>query len=124
MRNIASILIERGEGLLDDDGVDAAVAETITTEIMHSIATQARCVVVVTEGGYWGKGEDLESAVASAYKEGARGSQSCVIYAYVGGEEKLAEIGVTSLGDISYPMSCTSTRIGKVKLPMKQRGAK
>ena len=38
MKNITSILIERGESLLDDDGVDAAVAETIAFEIMHSLA--------------------------------------------------------------------------------------
>ena len=37
MTNIKEILIERGEGLLDDKGVDASVAETIAFEIMHSL---------------------------------------------------------------------------------------
>lgn len=47
MKNITNILIERGESLLDDNGVDAAVAETIAFEIMQSIAQQPQYVYAV-----------------------------------------------------------------------------
>ena len=92
MKNITSILIERGEGLLDDDGVDAAVAETIAFEIMHSLAVQPQCVYAVTSDFYWGRGADLEGAIASCYKSGSRGSQDAVIYIYTGPQAEPVEI--------------------------------
>lgn len=79
-----------------------------------------QCVVVVTEGGYWGKGSDLEDAAAKAYEAGERGSKSCVIYLYTGRQEKLDEIGCNGYGEISYPMCCTSNRVGKVKINIKK----
>lgn len=87
------------------------------------MSAAAQCVVIVTEGGYWGRGESLEDAIHAAHDAGERGSKSCVIYIYTGEKGELKEIGVTGCGDISYPMSCTSNRVGKVKLTMKKKPA-
>ena len=124
MKNITSILIERGEGLLDDKGVDAAVAETIAFEIMHSLAVQPQCVYAVTSDFYWGRGTDLEGAIASCYKSGSRGSREAVIYVYTGPQEELDRITVDGGAAIHYPQTVTSNRVGKVKLPMKQKEGK
>jgi len=83
-----------------------------------------QCVYVVTSDFYWGRGTDLEGAIASCYKSGARGSQDAVIYLYTGPQEELQKITVDGGAAIHYPQTVTSNRVGKVKLPMKQKGAK
>lgn len=82
---------------------------------------RGQCVVAVTEGGYWGKGTDLEEAVGNAHEAGERGTKFCVIYLYTGAKERLKEIGVNGYGDISYPMDCTSNRVGRVKVKIERK---
>ena len=110
--------------LPEEKGVDAAVAETVSREIMQSIAQQPQCVYAVTSDFYWGRGTDLEGAIASCYKSGSRGSREAVIYIYTGPQEELDKITVDGGAAIHYPQTVTSNRVGKVKLPMKQKEGK
>jgi hypothetical protein len=77
-------------------------------------------VVAVTSGGFWGKGEDLESAISKARQAGATRTQSAVIYIYHGEKIELEKITVDSYGSIQYPMTCESYRVGHVRIPMNQ----
>ena len=47
-----------------------------------------------------------------------------MIYLYSGPKEELAKVWVDDYGAIQYPQTVNSNRVGKVKLPMKQKGAK
>jgi hypothetical protein len=78
-------------------------------------------IVAVTDGGFWGVGNDLEEAISNCRAEGATGTQQVVIYLYTAKEESLLqEVGIDQYGSISYPEGVESTRIGMVKIPMKQ----
>lgn len=90
----------------------------------RDLLEEGECVVAVTGHGYWGKGEDLEAAVDECRKDGASGTQEVVIYLYSGPKEELAKVYVDDYGAIQYPQTVTSRRVGKVKLPMKQKEAK
>jgi len=81
-------------------------------------------VVAVTSGGYWGKGVDLESAIAKCRESGATGTQLVVIYIYTGPEKALDEVFVDGDGSIHFAQELTSNRVGAVRMPMKNTGIK
>jgi hypothetical protein len=82
-------------------------------------STKSKLVVAVTESGFWGKGVDLEAAMAECRKAGARGSVYCVVYLYLGEPEQLKKVCVDSYGEINYPFPVESFRIGRVKIATK-----
>lgn len=73
-------------------------------------------VIAMTSSHYWGKGKDVETALANCRKEGARGSCNVLVWIYTGPEDKLAEVTVNGVGDIYYPAECQGYRVGMFKL--------
>jgi hypothetical protein len=45
-----------------------------------------KAVIIAISFGYWGKGPDLETAVANARKEGARATDPVLLYLFTGPE--------------------------------------
>jgi len=67
-------------------------------------------IVVLTDRGYWGKGQTLEAAMGTARVR--RGDQ-VMVRAYVGDDADChAEIEVWDDGSIRYPIGLESIRIG------------
>ena len=124
MNPITKILMDQGESLLNDKGVDRKVCDKLAVDITWEIARMPSVVVAVTSDFYWGKGEDLEAAIAKCHEAGARGSQEAVVCIYTGPAEELAKITVDGGGGVHRSQLVTMHRVGKVKLPMKQGRSK
>lgn len=82
--------------------------------------TETQIVVAITSEQYWGKGKNVEEALAQCRKAGAHGSQDVLLYAYLGTEENLKHVGVNSFGDVEYPRDVKSIRIGMLKMNVNQ----
>lgn len=78
--------------------------------------THGSTIVATTSKQYWGKGNNVESALDQCRKAGASGSQDVLLYAYHGPRHKLDEITVNGMGDIEYPQGVVSIRVGMLKL--------
>lgn len=65
---------------------------------------------VVVVFGYWGKGSTVAEAATNCFKAGAGKTDKALIYLYSGEGEK--EITVDGMGNIHYPLTMESFRIG------------
>lgn len=87
---------------------------------LHITPPLPQVVVGVSSDGYWAKAEDLEGVLDKLHDGGSRGSPQVVVYIYTGSKGELDGIYVDNGGTICYPPTCTSNRVGKVKMPIRK----